>query len=158
MSALEPVRCLACDLACGRVPLPGGLIYQTKHWRVEHCIGPLGLGTLVLKPKRHVSGVSGLSDAESAELGPLIQRSAMIVDELGHPDQVYVCLWSHADRTPGHIHYVVQPVTRELMHEHGMHGPKLQARMFEVGETPPEDAIEAFASQARAAFAGSPPP
>jgi hypothetical protein len=46
--------CLACDLTEGRVPLPGGLIHETSRWRVEHCVGPLGVGTLIVKPKRHV--------------------------------------------------------------------------------------------------------
>src|SRR6185437_8465731 len=74
--------CLACNLASGRVPLPGGLIHETGAWRVEHCVGPLGLGTLVVKPKRHVLRVSGLTTAESREMGPLLQRSAAVLDEL----------------------------------------------------------------------------
>jgi hypothetical protein len=39
--------CLACDLASGRRPLPGGLIHSTESWLVEHCVGPLGLGDIV---------------------------------------------------------------------------------------------------------------
>ena len=46
--------CLACDLAEGRVDLPGGEILVTEHWIVEHTVGPLSLGTLIVKPKRHV--------------------------------------------------------------------------------------------------------
>ena len=42
--------CLACDLNTGRIQPPGGLIFETGGWRVEHCVGPLGLGTLVVKP------------------------------------------------------------------------------------------------------------
>jgi hypothetical protein len=33
-------ECLACELTQGRRPLPGGLIYRTGAWRVEHCVGP----------------------------------------------------------------------------------------------------------------------
>jgi hypothetical protein len=40
--------CLACALADGRRHLPGGTIYQSKYWQVEHCIGPLGMGTLIV--------------------------------------------------------------------------------------------------------------
>jgi len=76
------VECLACDLASGRLPLHGGLIHQTDAWRVEHCVGPLGLGTLVVKPKRHVLRVSELTDAESREIGPLLRRSAAVIDDL----------------------------------------------------------------------------
>jgi hypothetical protein len=42
--------CMACALSDGRLPLPGGLIHRTAYWRVEHCIGPLGLGTLTVEP------------------------------------------------------------------------------------------------------------
>jgi hypothetical protein len=50
--------CIACDLSAGRAPLPGGLIHRTQHWLVEHCIGPLGIGTLIVKPERHVEHVA----------------------------------------------------------------------------------------------------
>ncbi|MEU2423223.1 hypothetical protein ABZ619_19740 [Streptomyces sp. NPDC007851] len=38
-------ECLACGLMAGRVPLPGGCVLRTEFWVVEHCVGPLGLGT-----------------------------------------------------------------------------------------------------------------
>jgi diadenosine tetraphosphate (Ap4A) HIT family hydrolase len=144
--------CLACDLAEGRLPLPGGVIHETKHWLVEHCVGPLGVGTLILKPKRHVTRVSHLSEDEAAELGPLLRRSTTVVDELVAPEQVYTCLWSHAGGTPGHIHYVVQPVTRELMTRYETYGPNLQVAMFAENEAPAESEVAAFAERARTAF------
>lgn len=144
--------CLACDLASGRRPLPGGLIHETQRWRVEHCVGPLGVGTLVVKPKRHVTRVSELTALESEELGPLLQTSAAVVDELLAPEQVYVCLWSHAGGHPVHIHYVVQPVSGQVMKHHGTHGPRLQVAMFETDQPPSVDAVESFAHRARAAF------
>ncbi len=119
---------------------------------MEHCVGPLGLGTLVVKPKRHVTRVSELTEPENRELGPLLQRSAAVLDGLIAPEQVYVCLWSHAGGEPVHIHYVVQPVTREQMEHHGAHGPRLQTAMF-AGDAPPSvTAREQFAERARAAF------
>ena len=145
--------CLACDLAAGRIPLPGGVIHETSHWLVEHCVGPLGVGTLLVKPKRHVTRVSQLEADEAAELGPLLHRAAAVVDELVAPEQVYTCLWSHAGGVPVHIHYVVQPATRALMDEHESYGPKLQLAMFERGELPRDDEVETFADRARAAFA-----
>ena len=38
---------------------------------------------------------------------------------------IYVCLWSDADRRPGHIHFVVQPVTADVIRRFGAHGPAL---------------------------------
>jgi diadenosine tetraphosphate (Ap4A) HIT family hydrolase len=146
--------CLACDLAEGRLPLPGGVIHETANWFVDHTVGPLGVGTLILKPRRHVTRVSELTDNEAGELGPLLRRSAAVVDELLGPEQVYTCLWSHAGGTPVHIHYVVQPATRELMDRYDSYGPKLQIAMFDAGVAPPEAEVEAFAERARAAFRG----
>jgi diadenosine tetraphosphate (Ap4A) HIT family hydrolase len=107
--------CLACDLASGRVDLPGGEILATDHWIVEHCVGPLGVGTLIVKPKRHVVHYWELDAAEAAEIGPLLRRVSAVVAELTQPEQVYVGLWSHAGGVPVHTHFVVQPGTRELM-------------------------------------------
>jgi hypothetical protein len=43
--------CLACDLSEGRRPLPGVRLGETPGWIVEHGVGPLGIGTLIVKPK-----------------------------------------------------------------------------------------------------------
>jgi diadenosine tetraphosphate (Ap4A) HIT family hydrolase len=59
--------CLASDLAEGRMPLPGGVIYEGHSWIVEHCVGPFGVGTLLVKSKRHVTRVSQLKVERFAE-------------------------------------------------------------------------------------------
>lgn len=153
----EVVGCLACDLSAGREALPGGAIHQTTGWRVEHCIGPLGLGTLLVKPIRHVTAVADLTAAEAAELGPLLRLTAQVVSELTEPDQVYVCLWSHAGGEPAHIHFVVQPVSRQTTASYGgNHGPKLQVAMFNAATYQPDDAIATFAATARSRFTAVP--
>jgi diadenosine tetraphosphate (Ap4A) HIT family hydrolase len=141
--------CVACDLAAGRIELPGGSIYETHGWLVGHCVGPLGVGTLIVKPKRHLTRVSELTPDEAAELGPLLQRVTAALDELTDADQVYVGLWSHAGGRPVHIHFVVQPVTRALMDEIGDYGPHLQAAMFDRDEPPQRARVEEFAARAR---------
>jgi diadenosine tetraphosphate (Ap4A) HIT family hydrolase len=148
-----PAGCLACDLAEGRVPLPGGNLLDSGRWLVEHCIGPLGVGTLVVKPLRHVLHVADLDERESAELGPLLARTADVAGRLTAAEQVYVCLWSHAGGTPVHLHFVVQPVTSAQKEAWGAYGPALQLAMFERGEQPDAAAVEAFADRARALFA-----
>jgi diadenosine tetraphosphate (Ap4A) HIT family hydrolase len=145
--------CLACDLAEGRLPLPGGVIHETPAWRVEHCIGPLPVGTLLVKARRHVTRVGELDEHEAAEVGTLLQRSAQVVDRLVGPEQVYTCLWSHAGRTPVHIHWVVQPATTADIDSAGAYGPALQVALFERGALPDPDAVAAFADRAREAFA-----
>ena len=143
--------CVACDLSRGRVPVPGGLIHRTQYWLVEHCVGPLGVGTLIVKPDRHVVRVADLDESEAIELGPLLHQTSSIVARLACPEQVYVCLWSHG---PAHIHFVVQPVDRELMERMGVHGPGLQVAMFDSEPAPDEAAVNAFAAAARDKFLG----
>jgi diadenosine tetraphosphate (Ap4A) HIT family hydrolase len=144
--------CLACDLAAGRRELPGGVIHDGDAFIVEHCVGPLGVGTLLVKPRRHVTRVSELTAAEAAELGAVLRRAAQVVDELVAPEQVYTCLWSHAGRTPVHIHWVVQPATTADIDALGAYGPALQVAMFRRGDEPERAALDAFCERARALF------
>jgi diadenosine tetraphosphate (Ap4A) HIT family hydrolase len=151
-------ECLACALAAGRRPLPGGRIFRTEFWLVEHCVGPLGLGTLIVKPERHVTAVAGLSAAEAAELGPLLRQASWVAGQLAGADQVYNCLWSHLGGQPGHSHYVVQPVTREQMAAYEAFGPGLQVAMSRAGDVPDEAEVARLAERARQLFAPGPPP
>jgi diadenosine tetraphosphate (Ap4A) HIT family hydrolase len=113
---------------------------------------PLGIGTLIVKPERHVIRVADLTDAEAAELGPLLRDASRVAAELVDADQVYNCLWSHAGGTPVHIHYVVQPVTPAQMSEFDAAGPRLQVAMFATDRNPDDRDIAAIADIARAAF------
>ena len=143
--------CLVCEQVAGRWAVPGGIIFESDRWIVDHCIGPLGVGTLIVKPKRHVVHVGDLNQGEATELGDLLRRSASVVAALTEPDQVYVCLWSHAGGVPRHIHFVVQPVTAEQRLRHGG-GARLQVAMFDANVPPPVDEVEAFAERARRSF------
>ena len=149
---MDPIGdCLPCAIAAGRVAVPGGVIHRTGLWLVEHAIGPLPLGSLIVKPARHVVHVADLTAEEAAELGPLLREAARVTTELTRPDQVYVSLWSHADGVPGHIHFVVQPVTRADAAEFGF-GPRLQLAIFEADRPPAAASVAAFAESARSLF------
>jgi len=142
-------ECLGCNLTNGKLDLPGGRIYATQHWVVEHCIGPLGVGTLIVKPFRHCVHSWELTDEEVKELGPLLRRVATTIHAILKPDQIYVCLWSHAGWKPGHLHFVLQPSWNHLKQEHKRPGPFLQVEMFKSNARRPRYEIEAFAEEAR---------
>jgi diadenosine tetraphosphate (Ap4A) HIT family hydrolase len=132
-------ECLACELIDHPDRVAGGRIATLGQWVVEHCIGPLGIGAVVVKPLRHVIHLMDLRPDEAAELGPVLASVSRAVTlasaEAGEsPSQVYASLWSHADRQPGHIHFVIQPVGDALMKRYDAHGPELQVRMFRAGE------------------------
>ncbi|MFE2045981.1 hypothetical protein ACFXAZ_34705 [Streptomyces sp. NPDC059477] len=155
----RPADCLACGLLTGRTPLPGGTLLRTTSWTVEHCVGPLGLGTLVVKPLRHVLHLAALTPPESAELGPLLQRVSAAVTSVMAPDQVYVCLWSHAGGRPGHLHFVVQPVDRATLTRFDAFGPALQVAMGAAGRFPdPSDVARVCAGLRQALAVPAPLP
>ncbi|MFF3454591.1 HIT family protein [Streptomyces sp. NPDC002730] len=145
--------CLACGLTAGTDFLPGGPILRTGTWVVEHCVGPLGLGTLVVKPIRHVIHVADLTAEESGELGPLLRRVSSAVTETMEPEQVYVCLWSHAGAVPGHIHFVVQPALKDDLARYDAYGPALQMAMLEAGQLPDEAAVADVCARLRTVLA-----
>jgi diadenosine tetraphosphate (Ap4A) HIT family hydrolase len=146
------VECMACALSSGKLELPGGRISRTRYWLVEHCTGPLGLGTLIVKPERHVTSVADLSEEEAAELGPLLRRASRVAQQLVEADQVYNCLWSHVGGQKVHIHYVVQPVTKKQMSVFAAHGPNLQVAQFADGASPHPAEVERVAEVARRLF------
>ena len=137
--------------------LPGGRVFQTTHWVVEHCIGALGVGTLIVKPFRHTVHLSDLTAEESAELGPLLQRTAQVVQVIAGADQVYACLWSHAGWEPVHIHFVLQPSWNAMKERYPGPGPMLQVSMFRAGEPLDPGAVEEFCAKARHALQLDPP-
>jgi diadenosine tetraphosphate (Ap4A) HIT family hydrolase len=144
-----PADCYACRLIEGAEPLPGERIYATQYWVVEHCTGPLGVGTLIVKPFRYCLLVGNLSQTEAQELGPLLQRVSQVIQTLTQADQVYVCLWSHAGWKPAHIRFVVQPAWHSWREAYARSGPGVQMAMFQVGNAPPCSEVEAFCHQAR---------
>ena len=144
-----PEDCYACRLTAGAESLPGGRIYNTASWVVEHCTGPLGVGTLIVKPFRHCLHIGDLTPAEAQELGPLLQRVSQVIQMLTQADQVYVCLWCHAGWQPVHLHFVVQPAWNSWRETYARPGPSVQAAMFQAGNAPPQSEVEAFCHQAR---------
>lgn len=55
---------------------------------------------------------------------------------------MYNCLWSHAGGVPGHIHYLVQPVTSQQMSDFDAFGPELTMAMFGNGQVPARADVE----------------
>ncbi|MFG2957924.1 hypothetical protein ACGF5O_29945 [Streptomyces sp. NPDC048291] len=77
------------------------------------------------------------------------------VTEVMAPEQVYVCLWSHAGGVPGHIHFVVQPACAEDMARFDAFGPALQVAMGEARYFPPAVEVERVCHRLREALGSS---
>jgi len=142
-------ECLACSLTNGKLDLPGGRIYATAHWAVEHSVGPLGVGTLIVKPFRHCLHFWELTDVEAREFGPLLRLVENAIQAILEPDQIYICQWSHGDWKPGHLHFVIQPSWNHLQKEHKLPGPFLQVDMFRADRRSPRKEVEAFSQKVK---------
>lgn len=145
--------CLGCDIADGRHHVPGGIVHQTARWIVNHAVGRLNLGTLVVAPRDHVVAIADLDDTGAAELGPLLRDAARVVEAICRPDQTYVCVWSHGATERRHLHILVQPVTAALVAQYGgLRSEKLQVAVMTGGEPPDPADVERFCADARHRF------
>lgn len=128
----------------------GGTIHRSRCWTVEHCVGPLGVGTLIVKPLRHVVRFAELTRDEAAEFGPLLHTVTRALGEELGPDQTYITEWSHAGFVAGHIHFVVQPAWDADRQRFERPGPFTQVAMFEANEPSDEAEVAAFCNRLRA--------
>ena len=87
--------------------MPGGLIAETEHWHADHCIGPFGIGAVVLKTKKHIENVWELPPAVAQELGPFAQRISNAIIHGVAAERVYLTMW--VDKPPHHVHLVLYP-------------------------------------------------
>jgi ATP adenylyltransferase len=142
--------CLGCEIARGQRAVPGGILHQTTRWIVNHAVGRLNLGTLIVAPRDHVVAIADLDDLAAAELGPLLRDAARVVEAICRPEQTYVCVWSHGRTERRHLHILVQPVTSALVAQYGgLRSEQLQARLMTTGEPPDPADVERLCADAR---------
>jgi diadenosine tetraphosphate (Ap4A) HIT family hydrolase len=86
---IETVPCLACDVAAGKRPLPGGILLRESGFALHVLAEPTPIrGWLVLTSERHARAWYDLVASELAALGPLAarvmaaQRSALGADHV----------------------------------------------------------------------------
>lgn len=118
--------CLACQILAGAQSVPGGTIAENPWWVADHCVGPYGLGSVVIKTRTHRENLWELSVAESASMGPFLQQMSEAIALAMAAERVYVSLW--VDQPPYHVHFVLQPRYPDGHHpeELGLKGLELQ--------------------------------
>ena len=151
-SALSHPDCLACQTLQGQVAVPGGVIAENEWWLADHCLGPYGVGAIVVKTKIHREELADLSANEAASLGLFLQRLTTAMRVALGAKRVYINLWD--DDAPHHVHFLLQPRygTRE---ELGLVGLELQ--VFRALQKPPAPTeAEAAAVKVRQCLANQP--
>jgi diadenosine tetraphosphate (Ap4A) HIT family hydrolase len=140
--------CFTCDQEARYDALPPReRIVADEHWRVAHAVHAAQPGWLVLVPRRHVTTIAGLTDAEGAALGTWQLRLSRALHAVLGCAKTYVAQFAEAEGFP-HVHFHVVPRMPDLAPE--LHGPwifDLLARP--AGEHVPPERMDAVATAVR---------
>ncbi|MET7597983.1 HIT family protein [Streptomyces sp. NPDC005481] len=142
-------ECYACgkEARFDELP-PRERIAGDAYWRVAHCFGTALLGWLVLLPRRHVTAVHQLTDAEAAALGTWQVRLSRALRDVTGCVKTYVVQFAEAEGF-AHVHFHIVPRGAELPPEHRGPGVFALLRRPEQ-EQVPDDLADDLARSLRA--------
>lgn len=141
--------CYSCDREAEGDDLPDReMVAADEHWRIAHATGTALPGWLVLMPRRHVTELADLTEAEAGGLGRWQLRLAAALRAEFGADKTYVAQFGEQ---PGfHLHFHVVPRPADL--DEQLRGPRvfgLLGRTPETGELT-EDERDRVARRLRA--------
>ncbi|MGW1067117.1 HIT family protein [Streptomyces aureus] len=99
-----------------RLP-PRECVAHDEHWRVVHAFGTAVPGWLVLLPRRHVTAIHDLTDAEAASLGVWQVDLSRALRSVTGCAKTYVVQFAEAAGF-AHVHFHVVPRMPDLRPEH----------------------------------------
>lgn len=145
--------CYPCRVeAAGDLP-PRERVYDDGLWRVAHAISSTLPGWLVVLPKRHVTSLAQLTPAESAALGPLLQRLTAALEAVTGCSKTYVALFAEAEGFE-HLHVHVVPRVPDLPDDR--RGPRIFGYLVkEESQWLPEAERDRLAAELRGELLGS---
>jgi diadenosine tetraphosphate (Ap4A) HIT family hydrolase len=97
-------------------------IAADERWRVAHAFGSAIPGWLVLVPRRHVTSLAELTDAEAAVLGGWQVRLSRALQTVLGCQKTYVAQFAEAEGF-SHVHFHIVPRQAELAKE--LRGPRI---------------------------------
>jgi diadenosine tetraphosphate (Ap4A) HIT family hydrolase len=129
---------------------PRELIDGDEHWRAAHAFGSALPGWLVLVPRRHVTSIADLTEAEAAGLGSWQVRLSRALTEVTGCVKTYVAQFAEREGF-AHVHFHIVPRLPELP-EH-LRGPRVFGLLGVAGDQEIADAeADAVALRLRAAL------
>ncbi|MFJ2172236.1 HIT family protein [Streptomyces sp. NPDC087851] len=111
-------------------------IVLDRHWRVAHAFDTALPGWLVLLPRRHVTAVHELTDAEAATLGTWQVRLSRALRDVTGCVKTYVAQFAEL-KGFAHVHFHVVPRGADLSQD--LRGP----RVFELLGRPERQRVAA---------------
>lgn len=129
-----PSDCYTCaQEAAGAGAPPRERIAVDEYWRAAHAFSSAVPGWLILVPRRHVTSIAGLTDAEAASLGGWqVRLSRALGRVLGCP-KTYVAQFAEAEGFT-HVHFHVVPRPPDLAIE--LRGPRIFQLLGSAGRPP----------------------
>lgn len=113
--------CYTCDQEARLDGLPlSERIVLDQHWRVAHAFDTALPGWLVLLPRRHVTAIHELTDAEATTLGTWQVRLSRALRDVTGCVKTYVAQFAEVDGF-AHVHFHVMPRMADLSQE--LRGP-----------------------------------
>jgi len=143
--------CYSCtqDALFDQLP-PRERIAADEHWRVAHAIGSSLEGWLVLLPRRHVTTVAELTDAEADRLGTWQVRLSRALHLVTGCVKTYVVQFAEAEGF-AHVHFHVVP--RLATHPDDRRGPAVFSYLSRpAGEQVTAERMDALSTALTAAL------
>lgn len=112
--------CFSCDVLAADSPPPRDDIAHTDHWRVVHGFNSSLPGWLVLLPTRHIASFTELTPAAADELGGLVRRLGIALEEVTGCVKTYLMQFCEAE---GFSHLHLHQVPRMPDQPDGARGP-----------------------------------
>src|SRR6266567_5730791 len=123
MQMTTTADCYSCaqESKAGKLP-PREDIATDDHWRVSHAFGCALEGWLVLLPRRHVTSISELNDAEAQSLGLWQVRLSQAMHQVLGCQKTYIAQFAEAEGF-SHVHFHVVPRSPDLPQD--LRGPRI---------------------------------
>jgi diadenosine tetraphosphate (Ap4A) HIT family hydrolase len=127
-----------------RLP-PRECIAFDAHWRVAHAFDSALPGWLVLIPRRHVTSIAMLTDAEATSLGTWQVRLSRALHNVLGCEKTYVAQFAEAEGF-AHVHFHIVPRAADLAPD--LRGPRI-FRMLGPADRPhvSEQQLDEIAAQ-----------
>ena len=98
-------QCIGCQIASGEVVTPGGMIAETKNFRLDQDPEIPIKGFLIIASKSHIKSISQLTCDESQELFDLVYRARIALTSIEDIKEVTII----QEERSGHLHLWLLP-------------------------------------------------
>jgi diadenosine tetraphosphate (Ap4A) HIT family hydrolase len=140
--------CYSCRHADDTAPRQD--VLRTGHWRVAHAFNSTLPGWLVILPAEHLAAFTELTPQAAEELGPLVRRLSLALEQVTGCVKTYLMQFSEAE---GFSHLHLHLVPRMPDQPDDLRGPRIFGYLTEDQERwLSDDALDDVALRVRAAY------